>query len=396
MELLCSPFLSRILYWLNLLCATPLLFWADCFLGAQLCYRTLSTFPSICSSSIPLHFIAKLRPVSYHSIRSGSFDPQFNEDNDKDHQFLESEDCSLLLPQFDDRIDRDSHSCEDRTTKKMRFNDGIDETSADMAVDHEPPQLPSWKDKLLGGVPVSFEVSHNAASMGSDSESDGNFALLDDDMQTSIVNGVSAINFSNRVKEILFKEMELTVVIKLLGRSIGYNILHNHIISLWKPISLFNLMDIENEYYLPDAAISYCGFGVDLANRAPGFLFRWKIVEAIGGLTGKVIKLDLQTDNRSRCHFAQLAVFLNLEKPLVSKVLVDGAVQRVEYEAPPTVYFRCGKYGHVKDICLTVVEDRVLKHLMEMMNVDSVSTAGENVEEAGSDFGPWILVERQS
>ncbi|KAH1092160.1 hypothetical protein J1N35_019417 [Gossypium stocksii] len=73
-------------------------------LGAQLCYRTLSTFwvfshksnfatyptipafsfPSIRSSSIRLHFAAKLRPVSCHLIRSGIFDPQFNEDDDKD------------------------------------------------------------------------------------------------------------------------------------------------------------------------------------------------------------------------------------------------------------------------------------------------------------------------
>ncbi|KAG8474951.1 hypothetical protein CXB51_031660 [Gossypium anomalum] len=70
-------------------------------LEAQLCYRTFSTFwvfshksnattyptipafsfPSICSSSIRLHFTAKLRSVSCHSIRSGSFDPQFNEDD---------------------------------------------------------------------------------------------------------------------------------------------------------------------------------------------------------------------------------------------------------------------------------------------------------------------------
>lgn len=44
-------------------------------------------------------------------------------------------------------------------------------------------------------------------------------------------------------------------------------------------------------------------------------------------------------------------------KPLVSQVLVDGAVQQVEYEALPTVCFGCGKYGHVKDLCPKVVLD---------------------------------------
>ncbi|KAK5784899.1 hypothetical protein PVK06_039440 [Gossypium arboreum] len=81
---------------------------------AQLCYRTFSTFwvfsyksnattyptipafsfPLIRSSSIHLHFTVKFRPVSCHSIRSGSFDPQFNEDDNKDLQFLEA---SLLV-----------------------------------------------------------------------------------------------------------------------------------------------------------------------------------------------------------------------------------------------------------------------------------------------------------
>ncbi|KAK5846926.1 hypothetical protein PVK06_003227 [Gossypium arboreum] len=50
----------------------------------------------------------------------------------------------------------------------------------------------------------------------------------------------------------------------------------------------------------------------------PGFLFRRQIMEAIGGLIDKVVKLNFQTDNRSRGHFVCLVMFLNLEKPLVS------------------------------------------------------------------------------
>ncbi|KAK5842414.1 hypothetical protein PVK06_004767 [Gossypium arboreum] len=83
-------------------------------LRAQFCYRTFSTFwvfshksnattyptipifsfPSIRSSSIRLHFTVKLRPISCYSIHNGSFDPQFNKDDDKDLQFLET---SLLV-----------------------------------------------------------------------------------------------------------------------------------------------------------------------------------------------------------------------------------------------------------------------------------------------------------
>lgn len=161
-------------------------------------------------------------------------------------------------------------------------------------------------------------------------------------MQTSIVNGVLAIIFSDRIKEILYKEMELTVVIKLLGQNIGYNTLHNRISTMWKPISQFHIMDIENGYYLVrflnktdyDRILlqgPWIIFGQYLTVQLwfkefsplppypnvvlawirlpglPGFMFYRQIVEAIGGLIGKVVKLDFQTDKRTRGHFARLA-----------------------------------------------------------------------------------------
>ncbi|KAH1107946.1 hypothetical protein J1N35_011714 [Gossypium stocksii] len=81
----------------------------------------------------------------------------------------------------------------------------------------------------------------------------------------------------------------------------------------------------------------------------PGYLYKRQFIEAIGSLIGKVVKLDLRIDNRTRGRFARLAVFINLDEPLISKVLVDGVIQQVEYEALPTICFSCGKYGHLKN-----------------------------------------------
>lgn len=44
--------------------------------------------------------------------------------------------------------------------------------------------------------------------------------------------------------------MAKTLVIKLLGKKIGYNALWNKVCSLWKPRMHFQLMDINNDYYL--------------------------------------------------------------------------------------------------------------------------------------------------
>ncbi|MBA0614581.1 hypothetical protein Godav_014858 [Gossypium davidsonii] len=55
----------------------------------------------------------------------------------------------------------------------------------------------------------------------------GDFELLKVDILRSSVNGIPSIHLSKWVNQILIKNMACTVVIKLLGRSIGYSTLYN-------------------------------------------------------------------------------------------------------------------------------------------------------------------------
>ncbi|XP_040934424.1 uncharacterized protein [Gossypium hirsutum] len=82
-----------------------------------------------------------------------------------------------------------------------------------------------------------------------------------------------------------------------------------------------------------------------------GYLYKHKILTEIGGMVGKVVKLDMNTYSKVRGRFARMAVYINLERPLVSQILINGRSQRVEYESLPTICFHCGRYGHVKDNC---------------------------------------------
>ncbi|MBA0692659.1 hypothetical protein Goari_010197 [Gossypium aridum] len=54
-----------------------------------------------------------------------------------------------------------------------------------------------------------------------------------------------------------------------------------------------------------------------------------------------------------------MAVFINLDRSLVSQVLVNGEIQWVIYEALLTICFSCGKYGHVKEMCLSLAVNPV-------------------------------------
>ncbi|PPS05014.1 hypothetical protein GOBAR_AA15643 [Gossypium barbadense] len=123
--------------------------------------------------------------------------------------------CVESLP--DDRIGDGENFNTDRNTKKI-----------------------SWKDKLLGG----------SVSNSLDDVSKIDLVFKDGDIRRSNLNGIPSIDFLDRINKILIKGMELTVVVKLLGRNIGYGPLHNHISSLWKPTQPFRLMDVANRYYL--------------------------------------------------------------------------------------------------------------------------------------------------
>ncbi|MBA0779445.1 hypothetical protein Gotri_003695 [Gossypium trilobum] len=100
----------------------------------------------------------------------------------------------------------------------------------------------------------------------------------------------------------------------------------------------------------------------------PGYLYNKKILEEIGGLIGKVTKLNINTDNGLRGWFARMAIF--------------------------SICFSCGRYGHVKELCPISVGDKDLTGENEKAKM-AESTVGVTVEDT-TEFGPWMVVKRSS
>ncbi|MBA0841391.1 hypothetical protein Goarm_003884, partial [Gossypium armourianum] len=249
--------------------------------------------------------------------------------------------------------DGDPHPDGDRNTKQVRFKESLVEEGSSMAVDPDPPPNLLWNDKLLGGVAVVSDLNHFGPSMGIENK----FELLEGD-------AFEDYNKALPQGPWIFYGQYLT----------------------FQPLT----KDFSPSQPYPSVVLAW----IQLPS-LPGYLYKRKIIEAIGGLIGKVVKLDFQTDNRSRGRFAWLAIFINLDKWLVSQMMIDGAIQRVEYEALSTVCFACGKYGHVKKLCPLVGDKAQEKAEIAVVTFTS-GAVGEGESAKRPEFGLWMLVERNS
>ncbi|KAK5836683.1 hypothetical protein PVK06_012481 [Gossypium arboreum] len=106
----------------------------------------------------------------------------------------------------------------------------------------------------LGSKPFSFkDAVMNTKPLNKSLENkweEDDIDLLDGDIHNEVMDGDPSIDFSNRVYSIIEESMSKLVFIKLLGRKIGYNASWNKVCLLWKPSMHFQLMDIDNDYFL--------------------------------------------------------------------------------------------------------------------------------------------------
>ncbi|KAK8562619.1 hypothetical protein V6N12_010693 [Hibiscus sabdariffa] len=100
---------------------------------------------------------------------------------------------------------------------------------------------PSFRDMLAGkGVDAS----------SSPTISDLDVEFKGDGVQYSFVDGTPSIRFSYRIHDLVDAKLANSVIVRLLGRTIGYSVLLTWIRSLWNPVGEIALIDLDNGYYL--------------------------------------------------------------------------------------------------------------------------------------------------
>ncbi|MBA0839445.1 hypothetical protein Goarm_005167, partial [Gossypium armourianum] len=195
--------------------------------------------------------------------------------------------------------------------------------------------------------------------LGSDILDIEDFEFTEGDVVKSTVNGIPTINFSERIRHILVKDMDTTMP--------------------W-------MLDFNPSKAFPSLVLAWIQF-----SRLSGFLYKRRVLEDIGSLVSKVARLDLKTDSKTRGRFTRMVVYVDLDKSLISQVLVNDKFQKVEFEALSAVCFSYGRYDHVKGLCPSEMVDSNLPNGKENNLISSM----ENIDAgmAKTLFGPWMIVE---
>ncbi|KAH9699953.1 hypothetical protein KPL71_024558 [Citrus sinensis] len=218
-----------------------------------------------------------------------------------------------------------------RSTKKARMREE--------GTDEDNPPLVTYKETLVS------DSQYRAAGIGG-SEADWEFD--EGDVIENHDGVMSSISFSARIQEKLIQPWKNSVVVKLLGRNIGYKALCARLANMWKPSMGYSVIDLENNYFL--VRFRNAGDALDALTRGPWIilghylivqqwtpnfdskvtdfeyvnvwirlpglalhLYHQKTLSKIGQLVGEVIKLDDNTELSTIGKFAKIAVRILLQ-----------------------------------------------------------------------------------
>ncbi|KAL4341260.1 hypothetical protein GQ457_08G016750 [Hibiscus cannabinus] len=268
------------------------------------------------------------------------------------------------------------------------------------------PGVPSFKEKLMGAAGcIRDTVNLNVLDV----------EVRDEDVRIGGSSSLPEIQFSDNVHEAIDAKLANSVIVRLLGRSIGYQTLLNRIHLIWKPKGAMSLIDLDNNYFLVRFAVEedfrnvltngpWTIFGSYLTVqpwsrgfstkeeylsqtmvwvRLPNLPYRYytkSLFRYIAAAIGKVVRIDYNTSEAKRGRFARLAILVDLKKPLVSGIVIDGQRQDIKYEGLPEICFKCGMYGHLSDSC-----GAVPKKVSE-------DVAASVCRDPNALYGPWMQV----
>ncbi|KAF7822535.1 receptor-like protein EIX1 [Senna tora] len=222
-----------------------------------------------------------------------------------------------------------------------------------------------------------------------------------------------------------------SLIIKLMGRRVGFKFLQTKLQKLWNPSGGMKITDMDNDYFLVRFAMEkdYCyalheGPWLILDHylvvqrwrpdfdpfedkfnriavwvRVPGLPFEYynsTFLQRLGNKIGRTLKIDFNTLRQQdenlvveRGRFARICVEVDLSKQLLAKFTLRKKTRRIEYEGLHMICFSCGVYGHRKENCPLNKKEQVidLNKTEQEHHSNPVESVPEIVQET---YGAWM------
>ncbi|GMY18366.1 hypothetical protein FCV25MIE_13605 [Fagus crenata] len=279
-------------------------------------------------------------------------------------------------------------------------------------------QLRSYKDSIV--QPECQWDNHASPNQIPDSND------VESDMEDDSDDQIPVILLSKEEKLRIQAPWRSALIIKALGKSIGFKFMDFKIRSLWKPRGDMQCMDLGLDFFLVRFRLSEDYWHVvndgpwfirqqflSIRRWSPGFrpseakitttavwtrlpelpveLYDIGILTRIGNQLGTLLKVDARTVDGERGRYARLCIQIDLDQPLTPMVRIGDINQRVQYEGVSAICFHCGCVGHKAPNCPSILPPTsVPAH-----SSTTVPPTPPPTEKEKKGFGEWMLVTRK-
>jgi hypothetical protein len=310
----------------------------------------------------------------------------------------------------------------------VSYADVYDQGNED--IEHNPRV--SYKQSLLGGEENLNPGDNNTDMEAEVDEDDGEFAGLSVVEKKIGHYDCPEFRLSEREEARIQRPWRQGLIVKLMGRRIGYKALETRLQQIWVRKGVISIIDLGGDYFLVyftneedytkaledgpwliydhyliarewtpnfhpnNATIEKAAVWVRISG-LPIEYYDAKILNYIGNRIGKTVKVDRNTLFQERGKYARVCVEVDLNKPLLAMFELKEEVYKVEYEGLHMLCRACGRFGHFVEGCPEKNKSGVSNNGNE---ANSHLAVGEGTNLTGTENhdetvnGPWVVVQK--
>ncbi|XP_058774782.1 uncharacterized protein LOC131649052 [Vicia villosa] len=318
----------------------------------------------------------------------------------------------------------DKEDPQERSTKKFKGKglDGDNEGGGDVQAGAK--QVTSFKELLMGSSSMSKQRSDRAVTDVLNTDLSGEMRITE---HTIGDYECPEIILSEKAEERIAGPWRKGVIVKMLGKRIGYKALENRLNQIWARHGTLSIVDLGNDYstvsftsdddqyvalmegpwliydhylsvrewkpnFFPSSdAIEQIAVWVRISG-LPLEYYDARVLAFIGNRIGSTVKVDRNTLSIKRGKYTRLCVQVDLTKPLLAMFAIKGRHYKIEYEGLHLFCLSCGRFGHNKEDCGEVnVRQEPCLDGQQRKQSSKEGTDGNNEIKAD---GPWVVVQK--